>query len=149
MATQVIDTDAHIFESDEIMFEYLETPYHRRKEVLLYPFFPPPDGFHRMARRIVDKRPYVVGADDPKTWLEILNRERIDRTIIYPTAALGVGYIQDPEWAVVACRAYNDMMTDRYIRFDRRLGAVAVLPLQDIEESAKELRRAVKQLHMV
>src|SRR5262245_22102374 len=148
MATQVVDTDGHIFERDEIMFEYLEAPYRGRKEVLLYPFFPPPDGFHRMARRIVDKRPYVVGEYDPKAWAEVLDREGIDCTVIYPTAALGVGYIQDPDWAIVACRAYNDMMADRYIKFDRRLGAVAVLPIQDIEEAAKELRRAVKDLHM-
>src|SRR5207237_4126401 len=40
------------------------------------------------------------------------------------------------------------MMADRYINFDRRLGAVAVLPLQDAEEAAKELRRAVKELKM-
>src|SRR5262245_64832001 len=40
------------------------------------------------------------------------------------------------------------MMADRYIKFDRRLGAVAVLPIQDIEEAAKELRRAVKDLRM-
>ena len=57
----------------------------------------------------------MVGADDPKTWAEVLDGERIDRTVIYPTAALGVGYIQDPEWAVVACRAYNDMMSARYL----------------------------------
>jgi len=148
MATQVVDTDGHIFERDEILFEYLEAPYRGRKELFAYPFFPPPDGFHRMARRIVDKRPFVIAADDPKTWVEVLEREGIDRTVIYPTAGLGVGYIQDPEWAVVVCRAYNNMMTDRYIEFDRRLGAVAILPLQDIEESAKELRRAVKKLHM-
>jgi len=72
MATQVIDTDGHIFERDEIMFDCLEAPYRGRKEVFLYPFFPPPDGFHRMARRIIDQRPYIVGADDPKTWVEIL-----------------------------------------------------------------------------
>ena len=92
---------------------------------------------------------------DPTLWEKMIQKrgqrswtEGIDRTVIYPTAALGVGYIQDPEWAVVACRAYNDMIADRYIKFDRRLGAVAVLPIQDIEESAKELRRAVKDLHM-
>jgi len=148
MVAQVVDTDGHIFERDEILFEYLEAPYRGRKELFAYPFFPPPDGFHRMARRIVDKRPFVIAADDPKTWAEVLDREGIDRTVIYPTAALGVGYIQDPEWAVVVCRAYNNMMADRYIEFDRRLGAVAVLPLQDIAESANELRRAVKTLHM-
>ena len=66
MATQVVDTDGHIFEKDDIMLEYLEPPYRGRKEVLLYPFFPPPDGFHRMARRIIDKRPYVVGEMIPR-----------------------------------------------------------------------------------
>jgi len=149
METQVLDTDGHIFEKDEIIFEYLEPPYRGRKELFAYPFFPPPDGFHRMARRIVDKRPFVIAPDDPKSWAEVLDREGIDQTVIYPTAGLGVGFIQDPEWAVVACRAYNNMMADRYINYDRRLGAVALLPIQDIEEATKELRRAVQELHMV
>jgi len=148
MARQVVDTDGHIFERDEIIFEYLEPPYRGRKELFAYPFFPPPDGFHRMARRIGDKRPFVLAPDDPKTWAKVLDREGIDRTVIYPTAGLGVGYIQDAEWAVVVCRAYNNMMADRYIKFDSRLGAVALLPIQDIEESAKELHRAVKDLKM-
>lgn len=149
MATQVVDTDGHIFEKDEMIFEYLEPPYKGRKEVLALPFFPGFDGFHRMARRVGDGRPYVIGGDDPKTWLEILDKERIDRTVIFPTGGLAIGFMQDPDWAVVVCRAYNSMMADRYIKFNRRLGAVALLPIQDIKEAAKELRRAVKDLHMV
>jgi predicted TIM-barrel fold metal-dependent hydrolase len=149
MATQVIDTDGHIFEKDQDIYEYLESPYRGRKEVLALPFFPGFDGFHRMARRVGDGRPYVIGADDPKTWLDVLNRERIDRTVIYPTGGLAIGFMQDAEWAVAVCRAYNNMMADRYIKLNRRLGAVALLPLQDIQEAAKELRRAVKELHMV
>lgn len=144
MATKVFDTDGHIFEQDSIIFEYLEPPYRGRKELFLYPFFPPPDGFHRMARRIVDKRPYVVGSDDPKTWFEVLEREGITQTAIYPTAGLGVGFIQDPEWAVVACRAYNDMLADRYTQYNARLGGVALLPIQDVAEAARELRRCVE-----
>lgn len=147
--TRVFDTDGHIFEKDELIFEYLEAPYSGRKELFLYPFFPPPDGFHRMARRIVDGRPYIVADDDPKTWAEVLDREGIHQTAIYPTAGLGVGFIQDPDWAVVACRAYNDMLADLYIKYNPRLGGVALLPIQDAQESAKELRRAVKQLGML
>lgn len=148
MAMQVIDTDGHIFEKDEDIFEYLEQPYRGRKELFAYPFFPPPDGFHRMFQRIIDQRPFVIAPDDPKTWLAVLDREGIDRTVIFPTGGLGVGLIQDRDWAVVVCRAYNNMMADRYINLNGRLGAVAVLPIQDIEEAAKELRRAVKELHM-
>ncbi|MBI2986400.1 MAG: amidohydrolase [Deltaproteobacteria bacterium] len=149
MATQAVDTDGHIFEKDEIVFEYLEPPYRGRKELLALPFFPGLDGFHRMARRVSGGKRYVVGADDPRSWLEVLDREGIDRTVIFPTMGLAIGFMQDPEWAVVVCRAYNSMMAERYIKFNRRLGAVALLPLQDIKEAAKELRRAVNELHMV
>lgn len=148
MAIQVIDTDGHIFEKDEMIFEYLEVPYRGRRELLALPFFPAFDGFHRMARRVGDGRPYVIGADDPKSWLEVLDREGIDRTVIFPTAGLAIGFVQDPEWAVVVARAYNNMIADRYIRFNKRLGAAALLPIQDIEEAAKELHRAVKELGM-
>jgi predicted TIM-barrel fold metal-dependent hydrolase len=149
MATQVVDTDGHIFEKDEVIFEYLEPPYRGRKEILSLPFFPALDGFQRMARRIADDRPYVVAPDDPKSWLEVLDREGIHQTVIYPTAGLAEGFIQDTEWAVVVCRAYNDMIADRYIKLSKRLGAVALLPIQDIHEAAKELRRGVTNLGMV
>ena len=149
MATQVVDTDGHIFEKDQDIFEYMEAPYRGRKEMLAVPFFPTLDGFQRMARRVGDGRPYVIGADDPKSWLEVLDGEGIDRAVIFPTGGLAEGFIQDPDWAVVVCRAYNNMMADRYVKFNRRLNAVALLPIQDIQEAAKELRRAVKELRMV
>jgi predicted TIM-barrel fold metal-dependent hydrolase len=148
MASRVIDTDGHIFEKDQDIFEYLEPPFRGRREILALPFFPTLDGFQRMARRVGDHRPYVIGLDDPRSWLEVLDREGIDRTVIYPTAGLAEGFIQDPEWAVAVCRAYNTMMAERYIRFNPRLGAVALLPIQDIQEAAKELRRAVTELGM-
>jgi hypothetical protein len=149
MATQVVDTDGHIFEKDQDIFEYMEQPYKGRKELLALPFFPTLDGFQRMARRVGDGRPYVIGADDPKSWLDVLDREGIDRAVIFPTAGLAEGFIQDADWAVVVCRAYNNMMAERYIKFNRRLNAVALLPIQDIQEAAKELRRAVKELRMI
>ena len=149
MATQVVDTDGHIFERDQDIAEYMEAPYRGRKELLTLPFFPTLDGFQRMARRVGDGRPYVIGPDDPKSWFDVLNREGLDRAVIYPTAGLAEGFIQDADWAVVVCRAYNNMMSERYIKYNRRLNVVALLPIQDIQEAAKELRRCVKELHMV
>lgn len=148
MATQIVDTDGHIFEKDQILFEYLDPPYRGRQDMLALPFFPSLDGFHRLARRVADGKSYIVGADDPKSWLDILDREGLDRTVIYPTMGLAIGFVQDPEWAVVLCRAYNSMLADRYTRFNRRLQGAALLPIQDIKEAANELRRAVKELHM-
>lgn len=149
MATQVVDTDGHIFERDQDIAEYMEAPYRGRKELLTLPFFPTLDGFQRMARRVADGRPYVVGPDDPKSWFDVLDREGLDRAVIYPTAGLAEGFIQDADWAVVVCRAYNNMMSERYIKYNRRLNVVALLPIQDIQEAATELRRCVKELHMV
>ncbi len=148
MANQVIDTDGHIFEKDEIILEFLEPPYKGRKDILTLPFFPSLDGFQRMARRVIDGRPYVKGVDDPRSWQEVLDREGIDRTVIFPTAGLAIGFIQDPDWAIAVSRAYNNMVSESYTKFDRRLGAVALLAIQDIQEAAKELRRAVTELHM-
>ena len=149
MATQVVDTDGHVFERDKDIFEFMEPPYRGRTEVLSLPFFPTLDGFQRMARRVGDGRPYVIGADDPKSWLDVLDREGLDRAVIFPTAGLAEGFIQDSDWAVVVCRAYNNMMAERYIKFNRRLNAVTLLPIQDIQEAAKELRRGVKELRMM
>ena len=149
MATQVVDTDGHIFEKDIDIAEYIEAPYRGRKELLSLPFFPALDGFQRMARRVGDGRPYVIGPDDPKSWFEVLEREGLDRAVIYPTAGLAEGFIQDADWAVVVCRAYNNMMSERYIKYNRRLNVVALLPIQDIQEAAQELRRCVKELRMV
>jgi predicted TIM-barrel fold metal-dependent hydrolase len=102
-----------------------------------------------MARRLADGRPYVVAPDDPKSWLDVLDRERIDQTVIYPTAGLAEGFIQDADWAIAVCRAYNNMLADRYVKLSKRLGAVGLLPSQDIQEAAKELRRCVTVLKMV
>ncbi len=45
-------------------------------------------------------------------------------------------------------KAYNDMMHDLYMKKSPRLVSVALLPIQDVEESVKELRRCVTELGM-
>ena len=46
-------------------------------------------------------------------------------------------------------RAYNDWLHDRFMRVSPRLVGVALLPIQDIDEAVKELRRCVTELGMV
>src|SRR5213594_2085689 len=46
-------------------------------------------------------------------------------------------------------RAYNDYLYDRFLRQEKRLKGIAVLPLQDIPVAVAELRRAVKELGIV
>src|ERR1043165_2834577 len=104
MATQVVDTDGHIFERAQDIAEYMEAPTRGRKDLLTLPSFRTLGGFQRMARRVGDGRPYVIGPDDPKSWFDVLDREGLDRAVIYPTAGLAEGFIQDADWAVVVCQ---------------------------------------------
>jgi uncharacterized protein len=143
----ILDGDGHVIESDRELLEYLEPP-HRGNPVLLgYPFFPSLDGYHRglVASRLGIHRQFP----DAQAWVGFLDTVGIENTVLYPTAGLGHGLIQDPEWAVALARAYNDWFTDRYYRVNRRLRGVAILPVQDVDAAVHELRRAVEQLEMV
>jgi uncharacterized protein len=143
----ILDGDGHVIESDRELLDYLEPP-HRGNPVLLgYPFFPSLDGYHRglVASRLGIHRQFP----DAQAWVGFLDTVGIENTVLYPTAGLGHGLIQDPEWAVALARAYNDWFTDRYYRVNRRLRGVAILPVQDVDAAVHELRRAVEQLEMV
>jgi len=89
-----------------------------------------------------DGRP-IIG---PPGWINFLDDVGIDYTVLYPTRALAYGKIVSMDYAVAACRAYNDWMSDIYLKFNPRFKAMAIIPMQDPEEAAKELRRAVGEL---
>ena len=73
----------------------------------------------------------------------------IDWTVLYPTRALAYGNIVSLDYAAVACRAYNDWLSDTYLKFDPRLRGMAIIPMQDPEEAVKEMNRAVTELGML
>lgn len=148
VGTRVVDGDGHLVERDAEIFEYLEPPYRGNAALLGYPFFPTLDGYQRgaiLARTGIHKD-YTINA---RTWLDFLDEVGIESTVLYPTAGLAFGCIQDPEWAVALARAYNNWLYDRFYCVDRRLRGVALVPLQDVSEAIKEMRRALDELHMV
>jgi predicted TIM-barrel fold metal-dependent hydrolase len=145
----MLDADGHLIERDEELLEYMEAPYKGNNTLLGFPFFPTLDGYHRgaiMARLGIHKG-YTINA---KTWLEFLDGTGIEATVLYPTAGLAFNMIQDPTWAVPLARAYNNWFTDKFHKVSpQRLKAVALVPIQDVSEAVKELRRAVTELGMV
>src|SRR5262250_906214 len=70
-------------------------------------------------------------------------------TVLYPTAGLATGRIMAEEWAVVACKAYNTWLYERFLNSSPRLRGVALLPFQNVDAAVIELRRAVKELGML
>jgi predicted TIM-barrel fold metal-dependent hydrolase len=70
-----------------------------------------------------------------------MDTDGIDRAVLYPTLLLGIQGHRDAAFATVMCRAYNDWLSDHTGSGAGRLFGVAVLPQQDIEASAAEIRR--------
>ena len=80
--------------------------------------------------------------------LDAMDREGVDRTVVFPTSglfALGLDSIED-DFAAAIARAYNDWLYD-YCQADpyRLLGAAMIAP-HSVEAAVAEARRAVREL---
>ena len=143
----IVDADGHVMEKDAELFPYLPPPYAGQRALLVQPaFFPSLDGYNRSARRIADGGTRAPEEPTAEAWLRFLDEAGLEGTVLYPTQGLAFGLIKDREWAVGLARAYNDWLYDRYVRVDRRLHGMALIPLQDPPAAVAELRRAVDQL---
>jgi uncharacterized protein len=138
MIETIVDADGHVTESVEQVAKYLDEPYRRRP--LNFSFYPW-DGWDR---RLLGTLGAVGG--DAETWLRALDKGGVETTILYPTLGLFMSFLKDRDWAVALCRAYNTLMREEFVAVSPRLKAVALLPVQDPEAAAVELRRAVKEL---
>lgn len=150
MIDKVFDADGHIIEKDQELLDYFDPPYRDKKQLLSASLFPTLDGWHRQATGVGDGRQgREAEEDDAASWLRLMDRTGIEQTVLYPTAGLAEGLIKDSDWAVALCRAYNNFLYENYIKVSPRIHAMALLPMQDVEEAVKELRRGVKELKML
>lgn len=150
MEQGIIDADGHVIERDAQMKEYLDEPYHSNPDLLNASFFPALDGWNRAARRIADGKGKGMPAPDAQTWLAFLDAANVEATVLYPTNGLAFGLVRDKEWATILARGYNNFLYQEFLKvFPKRLKGMALIPLQDIAEAVKELRRAVTELGAV
>jgi predicted TIM-barrel fold metal-dependent hydrolase len=76
--------------------------------------------------------------------LKDMDADGLEVAVLYPTSMLAVA--DDVHLFQLACRAYNDWLSD-YCSADRaRLVGVGVVPLQDIDAAITEMRRCVEVL---
>jgi predicted TIM-barrel fold metal-dependent hydrolase len=151
------DADGHVFERDTEIFEHLEPPFCYYPELAASGLFPRSDDWNRQARNIFDGRAKRVARSnsdgtrfvEPQRWIEFLDEGELDGAVLYPTAGLAMGKVKEPEWAVPLARAYNNWLKARFLDSSPKLKGVAVLPMQEPDEAAKELRRAVSEVGMV
>ncbi|HTO56975.1 MAG TPA: amidohydrolase family protein [Pseudomonadales bacterium] len=97
----------------------------------------------RPDRRYADNMPF--GSSNPGERLELLERENLEASLLYPTIGLlWEVELKDPELSLAYARAYNRWIADFCRRSRGRLVPIAQLTLLDPEGSAAELERAVK-----
>lgn len=144
----MIDADGHVIEHTMQIIEHMQPPYndphpYRTQAGGLFPSldgWPRVGGFATPGRRVV---PDVHG------WTEFLDQTHLAHAVLFPTAGLGYGLIQNKEYAVVLANGYNTWLAERYTKVEKRLKGMALIPVQDPHEAAKELRRAVTELGFV
>ncbi|MHB8620608.1 MAG: amidohydrolase family protein, partial [Chloroflexota bacterium] len=144
---RVIDADGHVMELDDQLVEYLPAPWADMVWNRTYSLWAGWDGYVRGLR----SRAGAVGAGqgpDAATWLGFLDRNSIELSVLYPTQGLTLGVYQDADFAVALARGYNDWVHDRFTGVSQRLQPVGLLPIQDVAESVRELRRCAIELRM-
>jgi predicted TIM-barrel fold metal-dependent hydrolase len=144
VATKIIDGDGHLNEDEVAIHAHLPGAY--REWIQPGKLFPPLDHLHSGRAVLIppqrDGRPAVA----TEGWQRFLLDTGIDWTVLYPTTALSYGKIVSLDYAVAVCRAYNDWLYDTYVKADARFKGMAIIPMQDPAEAAKELRRVVTEL---
>ncbi len=138
---RIIDADGHVLDGShaEEIAKYL--PAGNQKPYI----FPALDHLHLYWMGSNRVRLADPGAGE---WVEFMDDVGIDWTVVYPTSGLAVGRIASRDWAVAACRAYNNWLPDRYLNPSSRIRGMALIPVQDPQAAAAELRRAVTELGM-
>ncbi|MEE8518563.1 MAG: hypothetical protein V3S98_05525, partial [Dehalococcoidia bacterium] len=139
-APNVIDADGHVRDDDKWISQYIEAPYNER-----------PGHVSRARDGFDNTRGGTLGTRqvDVSVWLDALDRGGIETAVLYPTGSLGAGWLSEPDYAVARARAYNDFLSEEYVKVSPRFKGVGLLPVQDPGEAVKELRRCVTELGMV
>jgi predicted TIM-barrel fold metal-dependent hydrolase len=141
---EIIDADGHVNDiaGQEEIAKYM--PAGNRSSQI----FPVLDHLHFHYLRPAGNR---TALENPgaQEWVRFLDETGISCSVLYPTFGLAVGRFVSEHWAIAACRAYNNWLHEKFIGKNSRLKGMALIPIQDVEASVAELRRAVKELGML
>ncbi len=166
----VVDADGHVMEPADTWTNYIDPQFRNRAiridhdekgyEVLLIDNSPLElvrghmgvlggIGMDPVALHENGKLTYAQGCPpggyDPKARLKVMDQEKIDISILYPTIGIcWEGMVADPKLATAYTRAYNRWIADFSREDSRRLLPVAHISLLDPEGAVEEVIRAQK-----
>jgi uncharacterized protein len=172
-ALRYVDADGHVLEHPTGMLDYAPQRFHDRiwhiettsdgKEFVVFDGSREPANVFAyagsggmtpevQARAAAGELKYTEirpGAFDPAARLADLDTERIDQTVLYPTLMLGIASVPDLEFAIAQCQAYNDWLSDFCAIAPDRFFGIAIIPQQDVDAAAAEIRRAAEKPGLV
>ncbi|HEX9596987.1 MAG TPA: amidohydrolase family protein [Anaerolineales bacterium] len=173
VAYTVIDGDGHVTEPLHLL-EYVEQRYRdlaprvvkddegyeriafegklmslaHRPPISLGAFLRPANLWDPQARQrsYADAHP---GGWDPHVRIKDMDGEGFHAAVLYPGFWFPTSSgTNDVKLAAAMCRAYNNWLADYCKPYPNRLYGMAILPMQDIAEAIREMRRVVKDLNM-
>jgi predicted TIM-barrel fold metal-dependent hydrolase len=145
----IVDADGHLDEVPTEIVEYFDPPLKgHRTLALAHGMFPSWPSFKKRARSFINGSSYSPYRDDPtpELWLSFADTAGIEQAVLYPTAGLFFGHLDDPEVAVYLARAYNNWVHARYMQASPRFHTVALLPWQSVPAAVAELKRVHDEL---
>jgi len=143
---RVIDADGHIFEDSAAIARRLPAPWEPARLSAPDRITAPLDHLHNDNGRIPPGA--FNRAVGPQQWVEFMDAVGIEAAVLYPTAMLAFGRLPYPDYAIVTSHAYNDWLAETYLAFSPRFRGMGLVPLQEPEAAAAELRRCVTELGM-
>jgi predicted TIM-barrel fold metal-dependent hydrolase len=86
------------------------------------------------------------GGHDPLQRLADMDRQGVERSVLFPTFGLFFAGLERADVQVALCRAYNDWLHEFCAADAKRLLGAAVVPQCDLAEALAEARRCVAEL---
>ncbi|MCL0101860.1 amidohydrolase [Dehalococcoidia bacterium] len=157
-----MDSDGHVMEPDSIWPQYLDSRFHSGAPRRVYD----EEGRRILmleGRLLPQARPTTpdvsspggnidpmltgrAGGFDPYARIPDQDLEGIDIAVLYPTNALRLPAVQNPELAVALSQGYNNWLSDFCRDHKDRLVGIAAIPIQDMASAIAEAQRAIETL---
>ena len=168
MKETFVDVDGHIMEPSNLWLDYIEPEYRDHalridvdEDGLEYlnvdgskSYFARGGTLGALGAIGQDVRPFlepgriswdeamVPGGYNPDERVKVMDAEKIDMTLVYPSLGLTWEYdCEDTKVAAANCRAYNNWVFDFCRPHPTRLIPVSHIPTKDVDEAIKELTR--------
>lgn len=137
----VFDGDGHVLETDVELDRYYEGGWANSKRLAGLTIFPSLDGWSRSVQIGEEDTNRRYWHTDATVWGDILDRMGLEGSVLYPTIGLAYGLMREIDFATATAIAYNNWLEGEYTQKDDRLFGVGMMPVENPEGAAAELKR--------